>query len=74
MDQDERSQSEPIAETAEWTPEQRLHADIAGLQSIINGYRIECENSPIAYSEAIIAEIEMIELKIKEIMEKLKTM
>ena len=57
----------------EWTPEQRLHADIAGLQSIINGYRIECENSPIAYSEAITAEIEMIELKIKEIMSKLKT-
>ena len=55
-----------------------LHAEIAGLQSIINGYRIECENSPPAlreaYSEAIIAEIEMIELKIKEIMEKLKTM
>ena len=35
-----------------------LHAEIAGLQSIINGYRIE---------------IEMIELKIKEIMSKLKT-
>jgi len=56
MQEEERSPSEPIAVTAEWSEEQIQASQIAGLQSMINGWTIN---------------IQMLEAKIEEIKTKI---